>query len=345
VTGRAVPALLLACSLAAASCAGGSDDTVVLLTHESFVLTEEAAEAFRAETGLSVEVLKAGDAGAVLNQAILTAGNPVADVIFGIDTTFLSRALDADLLVPYESPALGTVVPGLAAGPLVTPITFGDVCLNYDRAAFDDGLPPPSRLEDLADPAYRDMTVVQDPATSSPGLSFLLATIARFGDEGGYTWRDYWADLAANGVEVASGWEDAYYGSFSGSGSGGTRPIVVSYASSPPAEVLFAETPLTEAPTAIVTDGCFRQVEYAGILQGTDREVNARLLVDFLLSPEFQEDVPLTMFVFPAVAGTPLPPEFIEHAVVPDAPLALDPEAIETGREAWIEQWAQIVLR
>jgi len=328
------------------ACGGGAPETIRLLTHDSFRITEETAAAFTTATGWRLEVLPAGDAGSMVNQAILAAGNPVADVLFGVDTTFLSRALDADLFIPYESPALGALVPGLATDPehRVTPIDYGDVCLNYDKAAFTT-TPPPQSPADLTAPAYRGMLVVEDPATSSPGLAFLLATIAAYGEAGDYTWQDYWADLRANDVRVTSGWEEAYYGSFSGGSGEGDRPIVVSYASSPPAEVIYADPPVSEAPTAVVTEGCFRQVEYAGILRGTPREAAARALIDFLLGERFQEEVPLTMFVFPVLASADLPPEFVAHTAIPTAPLTTDPAAIEANRERWIEEWAAIVLR
>ncbi len=347
---RRLAVLVLAAAVAAAvpACGGEAAEpgSVRLLTHDSFVISDEARAAFAAATGLTIEVLQAGDAGSMVNQAILAAGNPVADVLYGVDTTFLSRALEEDLFVPYESPALAGVLPSLAADEehRVTPIDYGDVCLNYDKAAFAT-LPPPQSLADLTDPAYRGMLVVEDPATSSPGLAFLLATIATFGEDGDYTWQDYWAGLRANEVQVAAGWEEAYYGAFSGGSGEGDRPIVVSYASSPPAEVIYADPPVSEAPTAVITAGCFRQVEYAGILRGTPREEAARQLLDFLLSERFQEDVPLTMFVYPALATADLPPEFMAYTEAPAEPLTMDPAAIEANRERWVEEWASIVLR
>ena len=226
----------------------------------------------------------------------------------------------------------------------MTPIDFGDVCVNYDKAAFGD-LPAPETLDDLADPAYSGMLVVENPATSSPGLAFLLATIARFGETGAYTWQDYWADLRANDVQVTRGWEEAYYGAFSGGAGTGDRPLVVSYASSPPAEVVFATEPTDTAPTGVVADGCFRQVEYAGILAGTGNREAAEALIDFMLSEAFQEDIPLSMFVFPANSTAALPDVFIEHAVVPAAPLTMDPADIEENRERWIDEWTSIILR
>jgi thiamine transport system substrate-binding protein len=324
------------------------DETVTLrlLTHDSFVVSDDLLAAFTEDTGIEVELLQGGDAGTVVNQAILTKGNPQADVLFGVDSTFLTRALAEDLFVPYESDDLDEVDPAFLLDPehRVTPVDYGDVCLNYDKAWFADaGVPVPTALEDLTDPAYRDLLVVENPATSSPGLAFLLATIDAFGEDG---WQQWWSELRANGVEVTGGWEDAYYGSFSGgTSSEGTRPLVVSYASSPPAEVVFADPPITEAPTGVVTAGCYRQIEAAGILAGTDHEEEAGQLIDFLLSEAFQAEVPLSMFVYPVRQGTPLPPEFVAHAVAPEEVSELAPADIDAHREEWIDTWTDLVIR
>lgn len=358
---RPLIAALIALAMVVAAC-GGDDagDTtngssasptteaepvdLVLLTHDSFALSEGTLAAFTDETGISVELLQAGDAGTMVNQAILTKDDPTADVLFGVDNTFLSRTLDEDLFVAYESPLLGEVDQDLVLDPehRVTPVDFGDVCINYDVAAFPNGTAPQT-LADLADPAHAGQLVVEDPATSSPGLAFLLATIATFGEDGDYTWQDYWTDLAANDVLVTSGWEEAYYGAFSGGSGEGDRPLVVSYASSPPVEVLFADPQPAEAPTASMTDGCFRQIEFAGILAGTEHEAEATMLIDFMLSATFQEDIPLSMFVFPAVTSTPLPDVFVEYAEVAPSPAVVDAEAIAVNRERWIQEWTDLI--
>jgi thiamine transport system substrate-binding protein len=322
-------------------------DTVRLLTHDSFALSDGTLDAFTDETGIDVEVIQGGDAGTVVNQAILTNGNPQADVLYGIDSTFLSRALDERLFVEHEATGvdevraeLGQVEP---AG-CVTPIDYGDVCINYDKAYFEENdVPPPADLDDLVDPAYADLLVVENPATSSPGLAFLLATVEAFGDDG---WHDWWTDLRDNGVEVVDGWEEAYYSSFSGGlGSEGDRPLVVSYASSPPAEVVFADPPVDDAPTGVIEDSCYRQIEYAGVLAGTEHPDEAGRLVDFLLSETVQRDLPLSMFVFPARDGVELPPEFVAHAATPDEVFELPPEEIDANREEWIDEWTDLVLR
>lgn len=338
--------------------ADGADREVTLVTHDSFAASEGVLEQFTEDTGIEVRLLASGDAGSALNQAILTKGDPQGDVFFGVDNTFLTRAFDEELFVPYESPALSEVDDEfvLDAQHRVTPIDYGDVCLNYDKDYFadldegggedagEDGSPAvPATLEDLADPAYRDLLVVQNPATSSPGLAFLLATISQFGEDG---WRDYWDRLRDNGVAVSDGWEDAYYGQFSGSASGtGDRPIVVSYASSPPAEVAFATEPIDEAPIGVVESSCFRQVEFAGILAGSERTDEAGELIDFLLSATFQEDMPLNMFVFPVRADAELPAVFVEHAATPDDPFVVAPDDIGANRDRWIGEWTATVLR
>jgi thiamine transport system substrate-binding protein len=355
---RAPAALLAVALLALTACGDTSSDgtggeaapddhvTLRLLTHDSFAVSDGVLDAFTDETGIEVELVQGGDAGTVVNQAILTNGNPQADVLFGVDSTFLSRALDEDLFVPYEAKDLDLVDDAFLLDPehRVTPVDYGDVCINYDKGWFDEsGLAVPDSLVDLVDPAYKDLLVVENPATSSPGLAFLLATIDELGADG---WEGWWQQLKDNGVTVANGWEDAYYGEFSGgTTSEGTHPLVVSYASSPPAEVVYADPPIDEAPTGVITAGCYRQVEGAGILAGTDHEAEAGQLIDFLLSERFQADVPLSMFVYPVRTGVELPKEFVDFTVTPDDVATLDPEEIGAQRETWIDTWTDLVLR
>jgi thiamine transport system substrate-binding protein len=330
-----------------AGCGGGDErpTEVVLVTHESFAISDDVRRAFEEESSYRLRILKAGDAGEIVTRALLTAGDPEGDVLFGVDNNLLARVLAGDVLEPYESPELAAVDPDLVLDPehRVTPIDHGEVCLNYDKAWFAErGVEPPSDLADLILARHRDQLVVQNPATSTPGLAFLLATIAKLGDR----WQGFWRGLRANGVLVVDGWEDAYYQRFSGSaGSKGNRPIVVSYASSPPAEVVFRDPRPSEAPTGVVTDSCFRQIEFAGVLRGARNEDGARALVDFMLSKRFQEDIPLQMFVFPARTDAALPPEFERFAVVPEEPLELPPEEIEENRERWVDEWTEIVVR
>jgi thiamine transport system substrate-binding protein len=320
--------------------------TIRLVTYDSFSVSENVLDAFSAASGITVEIVRLADAGAMVNQAVLTKDNPLGDVMYGIDNTFLSRGLNADIFEPYQSPGLANVPDEFELDPeyRATPVAYGDVCLNYDVAYFEEReLAVPASLSDLARPEYRGLLVVENPATSSPGLAFVLATIAEFGDG----WDSYWAELVANEVLVVEGWTEAYYGEFSGASEDGTRPLVVSYASSPPAEVYFAEPRPETAPTAaVVADGmCFRQIEFAGILVGTPNREAAEQFIDFLLSVEFQQDLPLQMFVFPVNQEAVLPDVFIEHAAVPDSPATVAGDDIEAQREEWIQTWTETVLR
>ena len=318
---------------------------VVLMTHDSFAISDTLLETFKTETGITIRHFPAGDAGAMINQAILTTDNPLADVIFGVDNNFLARALEAGVFVEYRSPRLDAVPDELEIDPRVTPIDFGDVCINWDKGRLAEaGVAPPRTLLDLTDPVYRGMLVVEHPGTSSPGLAFLYSTIAHFGETGEYTWTDYWADLRDNDVLVASGWEEAYY-SYYTAASDGDRPMVVSYASSPPFEVIFAEEPIDTPLSGVMTEGCFRQIEYAGIVAGTEVREAAEQVVDLLLSTRFQNDIPLSMFVFPANEDATLPPAFIEHAIVPTDPLSLPSGEIDENVRRWIQEWTEVIDR
>ena len=312
---------------------------LTLATHDSFELSPGTLEAFTAETGIEVEQVEIGDAGSLVSQAILTRDNPTADVLFGIDNTFLCRGLEADLFVPYRSSALTDVPDELEVDPFdrVTPVSFGDVCVNYWTDALPG--PEPTSLDDLTDPINAGQFVTPNPETSSPGFAFLLATVAAYGEDG---WEDFWIDLRDNSVEVTAGWTEAYYGDFIA--GGGDRALVTSYASSPPAEVLFADPPVDSPPTGVLRDSCFRQIEFAGILNGTTRGAAAARLIDFMLSIPYQEDIPLNMFVYPANEQASLPPEFVEFGQLVADPLEVDPAEIEANRDDWTIRWNDIVL-
>ena len=342
-------ALAVTAIIVVAACSTDEPNSLTLLTYDSFPSDEGepivvALDEFTAETGIDVEIVKSSDTGTMVSGAALTAGNPEADVMWGIDSTFLSRAIDAEIFEPYEATgldAISTELTALVPDFRATPVDFGDVCVNYDIASLeDDVLTPPTSFGDLTNPEYAGKLVVQNPALSSPGLAFLLATIATFGEEG---WEQYWRDLRANDVRVANGWTEAYYGDFTR--AGGDRPLVVSYGSSPPFEVLFAEEPMSEAASGVVEQTCYRQVEFAGILRGTDASENAGKLVDFLISERFQREVALGLFVFPANDDVELEPEFIQFATIPESPITIDPTLVDANRTEWIERWNAAVLR
>jgi thiamine transport system substrate-binding protein len=346
--------LILALALALTGCAKptpaatptpSGPRTLTVMTHSSFAASESAIAAFEAQYNAKLVFLKAGDAGTALNKAILSKGNPLADVFYGIDNTFLSRALDEGIFEPYASPRLAEIPAEFKLDPQnrALPVDYGDVCLNYDRTYFDERqLTPPQTLEDLLKPEYRGLLVVEDAATSSPGLAFLLTTIVHFGDPGYLT---FWQGLVENEVKVVSDWNSAYYTEFTR--SGGTRPLVVSYNSSPAFEVLYADTPVSTPPTAaIVGPGtCYRQIEFVGILQGTPNRDLAAAWVDYMLGATFQEDLPLQMWVFPVLPTAKLDEVFTQQLAPAQAPAALDPAQIAAQRETWLQAWSELALR
>ncbi|WP_405805778.1 thiamine ABC transporter substrate-binding protein [Streptomyces sp. NBC_00210] len=324
--------------------------TVTLVSHDSFVASASVLKQFTKETGYTVKVLKSGDAGAALNKEILTKGSPQGDVFFGVDNTLLSRALDNGLFTPYEAKGLAQVPDEVQLDKdkhRVTPVDTGDICVNYDKKYFaDKKLAPPQSFDDLIKPEYKNLLVTENVATSSPGLGFLLGSVGKYGEDG---WQDYWKKLKANGVKVVDGWEQAYNEEFSGSAGGkkakADRPLVVSYASSPPAEVLFAKPQPAQAPTGVSTGTCFRQTEFAGLLKGAKNEEGGKALLDFLISKQFQEDMPLNMFVNPVVKGAKVPELFTKFGAVVDKPETVAPDKIAKNREQWVQSWSSLVVK
>ncbi|CAL9599633.1 thiamine ABC transporter substrate-binding protein [Streptomyces sp. enrichment culture] len=343
-----------------AACGSSSDDaggsgsggsrTVTLVSHDSWAASKDVIAAFEKESGYQVKVLEDGDAGQAVNKAILTKDNPQGDVFFGVDNTLLSRALDNGLFQPYEAKGSDQVRPEYRTDQdrhRVTPVDTGDICVNYDKAYFSKHeLTPPTSFDDLLKPEYKDLLVTENAGSSSPGLGFLLGTAAQYGDD---AWQGYWKKLKANGVKVVDSWEQAYNEEFSGSAGGkkakGDRPLVVSYASSPPVEVVYADPQPATAPTGVADGTCFRQVEYAGLLSNARNPEGGKALLDFLLSKSFQEDMPLNMFVYPVREGAQVPEVFSKFGPQAKDPQTLDPAKIAGNRDQWVKSWTSLVLK
>lgn len=338
-----VVGVVLAAATGIASCTSTSesDKTLTLIAYDSFVLPGDAFADFTARTGFRVDVALGGDAGELVAKAALTSGNPEGDVLWGVDNSLLTRLVEADVFDPYVS-TTAPITDSLITEALgvATPVDVGFVCVNYDVATLATlGVPPPQTLADLARPEYRDLLVVPDPATSSPGLAFLLATVTAFADD----WPEYWTDLTDNGVVIADGWTDAYYTWFSR--HGGERPLVVSYSTSPPAEVIFSDPPLpanSPAPTGIVEDTCFQQVEFAGVLRGTDNTQAARSLVDYMVGRQFQELLPENLFVYPANSEAILPDSFRRYVEQVERPWTMSSQEIADRRADILDEWTRI---
>jgi thiamine transport system substrate-binding protein len=343
---RFVFSVLFSVSLAALAPAAHSADPAPLrvLTHSSFDLPKELLAQFEKDAGVKLQIVKAGDAGEMTNKLILTRARPIADVVYGIDNTLAPRAQAAGVLEAYDGPAARRAA-AAPVGEHLVPVDLGYVSLNIDKAWFAaKGLALPTRLEDLAQPTYARLLVVQNPATSSPGQAFLQASIAGLGEEAAFAW---WASLRANGVKVVKGWTEAYYTEFTR--NGGTRPIVVSYASSPAAEVFYSKEKLSESPTAnlFLKGGVFRQVEGVALVKGGNpaaREAAGRF-IEFLRSAPVQQALQTSMWMYPAEAGAPRAEVMKQHA---SEPAAFDnPPAAEAiaKNKAWLQRWTRVVLK
>jgi thiamine transport system substrate-binding protein len=318
---------------------GTTPDEVVLVTHESFSLPKPLVRQFEQESGLDLVVRATGDAGELTTKLAITSDNPTGDVAFGVDNTFASRALEEDVFdtldVDYPEGVSDYVVPS-DGGERLAPIDHGNVCVNIDTTWFGErNLQPPATLEDLTDPSYEGLFVTPSALSSSPGLAFLMTTVAAYGD----AWPDYWRDLLDNGTTLVEGWTDAYYTEFTQGGEGGDKPIVLSYDSSPAFTVPKGSE---ESTTRALLDTCFRQVEYAGVLNGAANPEGGRELVEFLLGEEVQAALPESMYVFPVRDGVELPPAWATHAEQPEEPFVLEPEEIAAHREEWLEQWRDV---
>jgi thiamine transport system substrate-binding protein len=321
-----------------------SDKTVVVATHDSWAMSRSVLRRFTERTGYRVKIETNGDAGQLTNKLVLTKGSPIADATFGIDNTFASRAVDEGVLAPYSPKDLPASASRYALddpteAARLTPVDYGDVCVNVDDVWFRrHRLAPPRTLDDLTARRYRGLFVTPGASSSSPGLAFLLATVAKYGNG----WPAYWRRLMANDTEITSGWSDAYEVDFTAGGGHGDRPVVLSYASSPPFTIPKGGTQPT---TSTLLDTCFRQVEYAGVLAGARDPKGARAFVDFMTQRAFQQALPDNMYVFPVDAQAPLPAAWARFAKVAPHPFTVAPAQIAAHRDAWLREWSDVTSR
>lgn len=325
--------------------------TVTVITHDSFALSDEAIAEFEKATGYKLVTTAPGDAGTVLNQLKLQAGTPSADAFFGIDNFSVFELLEYDVLAKTQGataklwnaegitdeidPEADLYDPGFSkdenSGDAV-PIDRGDVCLNVDNEWFKEkGLAAPASFDDIIKPEYKDLTVITNPASSSPGYAMLVGTHALYGEDGV---ADYWEKLFANGVKVADGWSQAYYTDFTGGAEeSGTRPIVLSYASSP------AES---EGATSSLDATCVRQIEYAGVLKGAENPEGARAFITFMLSETVQSEIPEQMYMYPERKAAKLPEAWAKYAKLTDSPIKVNDVDAGAKREQWISAWTEL---
>ena len=327
--------------LGSAASLAAAPTPLTVITHDSFDLDKKLIAGFEALNDAKVRLIRGGDAGELLNRLILTKARPIADVVYGLDNTLSARATAAGLLTPYASPLLSNIPAAYhLKAPGLNTVDYGYVALNYDRAWFEQsGLALPTTLDELATPTYAKLTAVESPATSSPGLAFLLATTQHYGQAAALEW---WKKARAGGMKVTRGWSDAYNKDFTR--NGGKYPIVLSYASSPAAEVAYAQNydPKNlpaQSPTGnlLLPGSSFLQLEGVGILKGSQQSALARKFVDFMLSPSVQADFPTRMWVYPALGGVNLDPVF-KFAQTPQNVAAQTPGNTQALVDAWVNE-------
>jgi thiamine transport system substrate-binding protein len=333
---------LLATGLAlATSLAISAPAELRVLTHSSFTLPKPLLAQFEKDANVKLRITKAGDAGEMLNKLILTKASPIADVVYGIDNALAPKALAADVLDAYT----GAAATRTSKAPLpqkLIPVDYGYVTLNFDKAWFAKrNLALPKTLDELTQPAIAKLLVTENPATSSPGYAFLLATIGTMGEENAFAW---WAKMRSNGLKVSKGWTDAYYTEFSR--NGGKYPLVVSYATSPAAELFYAKDKPTEPPTGSLAlpGGVFRQVEGVALVKGGRQQETAGKFIEFLRSAAVQQQMQTEMWMYPA-ESTVAKAEVMQHAPEPAGFNTPSDQDIADKGAAWVKRWTQVVLK
>lgn len=336
---------------------------LTILDQGAFDYMHEAiAPAFEDLTGATLHVIDGGDAGTALRTAILSAGNPPADLLFGTDNVlfFTDEIEEKCVFLPYESPnldAINTTVVNVDQfridGKLwATPVDQGYVSVNYDIRLDNEtsGVRGPQSLRELAQPKWASTFAIPDPRFSSPGLLFLLATIDTFGETGDYTWKTYWAELMDRGALITKDWTTAYvyhftagYGQYNDTTFVGGRQIVVSYTTSPAVEVYFG-TPDVPSVSLEPEQGVMQQLETLAILRGSKNVALAQAFIDFALTPDFQNNNAPAMAVYPATNDIDIPDEFTELATDPSELKLADvtPTEIDANLDRWLDEWVDL---
>jgi thiamine transport system substrate-binding protein len=335
------PLLLLAVvfSVFALGCAKKSADVnaeaaqayakeVVIWTYDSFNSEwgpgAEIGERFLEQTGVAIKWVSHGDAGVMLSRLLLEGDAADADIILGLDQNYAERALNSGLLEAYK-PAGADAIPEeivIDSAFRLIPFDYSYFAIVYDSEKIPS---PPQSLEDLTDPVYAKKLILMDPRTSSPGLGFLTWTKTVYGDG----WKDYWKKLSPSILTIAEGW-DTGYGLF----TAGEAPLALSYTTSPGYHLEYEETERYKA--AIFKDGHVIQIEVAGLSSNAKHKDNAKQFLDFMLSPLFQEVIPLTNWMYPVI-DIPLPDSF-RIAPKSDKPLDTAPVAQDD-----INEWAALM--
>ena len=310
----------------------GAQEPVLIYTYDVFPEPLETAVVEHMADAHGVEVIfeRFQETGGILSQLRREGDETPADVVIGLDNTYADEILNTELFAFYRPEDLSLVDQSLLSDELpVVPFDYGHIMLNYDSEALDD---PPETWEELTDERFRDSIILMDPRTASPGRNFLLFTVAYFGEDG---FLDYWRRLSPNILTFTATWSEGY-----GLYTQGEAPIVLSYDTSPAYHIAFEET--ERYRNLILSDSAYAQVEYAGLVAGSDRREDAGLVIDYLVSQEFQNQVPLNQFMYPINPNASLPEAFDETARASEI-INLDVGRVAENFDEWLGAWEEIM--
>lgn len=313
---------------------------VKVLAYDSLEFNDDLKVAFEKETGYTLELVQVGSGGELTNKLVLTKDNPEGDVAFGVDSISAYRAIKEGVF-SEESVELSDAEKALmiADAPGLVAFDQSDVCINADPAWFKEkGLEVPASLDDLKDPKYKDLLVAMNPTSSSPGLAFFMATVAKYEDG----WKDYWVGLKDNGVKITKGWSDAFNTDFSAGEGKGDRPLMVSYGSSPAWAV---NEEVTESSIVSLPDTCFRQVEYVGVLKNAKNAAGGAAFVKFVQKASTQEVFVGENYVHPVNPEVKLPEALAKFGKLADKPFTLDAKTISENQAKWLEDWSDLMTK
>ncbi len=317
--------LMIAAGILSATSALAADKPqLTVYTYDSFVSDwgpgPKVEEAFEAICDCDLNLVGVEDGAALLSRIRLEGANSDADVVLGLDTNLITAAKETGLFAPSAISADFTL-PIEWTDDVFAPYDWGYFAFvhNADAAA-------PANFRELADSDTK--IIIQDPRSSTPGLGLLLWVQTAYGDEAA----DIWAGLADNIVTVTKGWSEAY-----GLFLEGEADMVLSYTTSP-AYHLIAEEDDSKAAAAF-DEGHYMQVEVAAKLAGSDQPELADLFLNFMVTDAFQQIIPTTNWMYPAVTPASGLPDGFDTLVEPKKALLLSPEEAAAVRDEALAAW------
>lgn len=302
---------------------------LIVYTYDSMVsgLAKDIAPVFESIYGEKVKFLSFGDAGKALSRILIEGKKTKADVILGLDQTLLLKAKRYGILMSYRPVNYGLIKESLRPKDYTaTPFDYGSIAIVYNTKTVKD---PPRSFEDLLSPRFKRKIVVEDPRTSSTGLSFLLWTVAVYGDE----FADYWRKLKDNILTVTSGWDEAFEML-----ERGEADLMVSYLTDGAYSYYYYKS-AKFLPT-VMKEGMFVQREYVGIVKYTKKPELAKRFVEIMLSSFVQKKIPLKQWMFP-VTDVKLPEVFQKYVPRVNKMIEIDPEKVSKNLDKWINEWEE----